>query len=952
MLLNTFAFSQTLEEVTVTAARQEQSVQDVAISVQAISSEDLANQHIETGDDLATTVPGFGYAQGIGSSVGVKIRGLTFETIGAGQTEPAITAQDGHQVGNRAFGSLGFYDAERIEVLEGPQGTLYGRNSTSGLVNFISAKPGADQYLTIGAGQDGLTRLSFGMDFDLSDSAVLRIAGTKMDRDGVIYNAGTLNDVDSQDSFGIRSTLAVQLDDRNEFTFKYERASINDTRQNLGTSACNRNHFFGCTPITTSLAPYINSPVDQGGSVSNTFNALTLINVSGADLFATSIANRVNSIDVINKDLDPLRQDRFEMAQMINVTEFDNLTVKLQATYIDQEYYHLDDNDHGNATDPLNGLVPGPLVIPTLRTFCLGTLTNVSTDRSFECSNASSFTEQYEINVVSDFDGPHNFTVGLYDYQSEAYNTYTIQTTAYLLMNDFDQHPYAALFGNQLNDHAGTLFYSTLAGQIAANRTALLTAAAGGMTALAAEASTLVATIRATCAGASAVVQGYNGTCIKDMPAEAGGLINDQRTANNSTAVYGEYYFTPLDNLKITLGGRYMDDRFITKSRNGLSDGGYSGFGNAAVAACNTTDYEACWQASAQQSGDKNETFTYLAGVQYDYDAGMVYASYKTGNRMGGSNPDSTTYGESESTQIEIGTRNVLLGGAMRLNATLFSQEVEDAQWSVIRGNSAYTELHSMTHEGLQVNVQAFVTPSTILSINALQTDSTFDTETGTAVASTALMYTYYQGSESVDPHNPTQATAYQTYTADEMIGALAGVKTAVDTACNNVPALQAYCGVVAYATDGNNNWFINPTGLVQPMINVATQGAAQRVFAQIGGNKVPGSADLETTVQLTQLYQAFGGSGTINLSYHYKDAVEGDIFNNDRFRTPDQEFFNMNATFEPDNADWYVNLWARNLTDKRYIQSVQRTSNLQGANPFITFAQGMKLGLDFGYNF
>ena len=71
------------------------------------------------------------------------------------------------------------------------------------------------------------------------------------------------------------------------------------------------------------------------------------------------------------------------------------------------------------------------------------------------------------------------------------------------------------------------------------------------------------------------------------------------------------------------------------------------------------------------------------------------------------------------------------------------------------------------------------------------------------------------------------------------------------------------------------------------------------------------------------------GGSGTVNLSYHYKDEVEGDIFNNDRFRTPDMEYFNFNVTYEPDNADWYVNLWARNLTDKRYISSVQRTSNL-----------------------
>ena len=952
MLLNTFAFAQTVEEVTVTAARKEQSVQDVAISVQAISSEDLATQHIETGDDLATTIPGFGFAQAIGSGVGVKIRGLTFETIGAGQTQPAITAQDGHQIFNRAFGTLGFYDAERIEVLEGPQGTLYGRNSTTGLVNFISAKPGADQYLTIGAGQDGLSRFSFGMDYDISDTAVLRIAGTKMDRDGVIFNAGTQNDVDDQDSWGLRSTLVVQMDDRNELTFKYERANINDSRQNLGTSACNRNAFFGCSPITTSLSPFINSPVNTGGSVSNTFNQLTLINFQGLDLFANTVAARTNDIDVINKDIDPSRQDNFEMAQLFNVTELDNMTIKLQATYIDSDYYHLDDNDHSNATIGLNGPF-GPMTIPTLRTKCLGTLTNVTTDRASECSDASGFTEQYEINIVSDFDGMHNFTVGAYDFQNEADNRYTIQTTAYLLMNDFDQHPYSALFGGTLDNHAGQNFYAVLAGAFQQNANAILTAAGQGQAALATLLTgTIGPGIAAACAAQAAANTSQNGTCIKDMPAEAGGLINDQRTGTNSTAIYGEYYFTPTDNLKFTLGGRYMDDRFMTKTRNGLSDGAYSGAGNNIVAACNTTDYEACWQASATTSSDKNETFTYLVGGQYDYDAGMVYVTYKTGNRMGGSNPDGTTFDESESTQIEIGTRNVLLGGAMRLNATMFSQEVEDAQWSIIRGNSAYTELHDMTHEGFQVNLQAFVTPSTILTVNALTTDSSFDTQTGTGVSSVALGYTYYQGSQSVDPHNPTQATSFTTYTQAEMVGPLAGVKTAIDTACGAVAALAPFCATVGYAVDNNANWFINPTGLVQPMINTVTGAAAQRVFSEIGGNKVPGAADLETTVQLTQLYQAMGGSGTVNLSYHYKDEVEGDIFNNDRFRTPDMEYFNFNATYEPDNADWYVNLWARNLTDKRYISSVQRTSNLQGANPFITFAQGMKVGLDFGYNF
>jgi hypothetical protein len=411
-----------------------------------------------------------------------------------------------------------------------------------------------------------------------------------------------------------------------------------------------------------------------------------------------------------------------------------------------------------------------------------------------------------------------------------------------------------------------------------------------------------------------------------------------------------------------------MDDRYTTQSMNNLSDGAYSSDGStAAVPECNTADYEACYQAGASIATDKNEVATYLAGVQYDYDQGMVYFSAKTGNRPGGANPDTSKYGESKSTQYEIGTKNVLLGGAMRLNATYFTQEVEDAHWSVIRVSSAYTNLHSMTHEGFQVNMQAFVTPSTILSISALATDSTFDTETGSLV--TSEVGGLYAGSTTVDPHNPTQATSFTEIAVADLkspsaTDAQKGIYALVNGGCL-ASALKNFCPFVShYAADENGNYFINPQGLVAGVVNVPASiqaGAAsdptkavlvQNVYAEIGGNKVPGSADLETNIVLTQLYQGLGGSGTINLSYRYTDEVEGDIWNNARHRTPASEFFNFNATYEPDNADWYVNLWARNLMDKRQQTSRQRTSTLQGGNPFVTFTQGMRLGLDFGYNF
>ena len=966
VLLNSLAFAQTIEEVTVTAARKEQSVQDVAISVQAITAEDLQLQHIETADDLATTVPGVDFSEALGSGVLLKIRGLLLGTIGSAGTQPAITAQNGHQVGNRPFSTIGFYDADRIEILEGPQGTLYGRNSTTGLINFITAKPGADQYLALTAGADGLSQVKFARDFQLSDTVAMRIAGSKYDRDGVVYNAGTGNDIDDRDSFGLRTTIVAEMDERNTLTFQLEKTAVNDARQNYGTSACNRDAFFGCSPLTDDFSVHLNRPTFASGSITNTFNALTDINASGADLFAATDAARVNSPDFINKDTDPFRKDNFEVAALTNVTELDNMTVTLKATYIDQDYSHVTDNDHSNASGALNGtFIPAPLFsIASLDTFCLGTLTNVTTDRAFECSQVDTQTQQYEINLVSDFDGPFNFTVGAYNYTDNSRNQYNIQTTAYLLMNSFAAHPYAALFGGTLNDYGGQTFQATFAGTLAATASQITAGVASGMqnglTQLQALGAYLTTTtgpaIRASAACAA-------GLCTKTMPAQAGGLITDQRTQRDSQAVYGEFYWDATDSLKVTLGARYMDDRFATRTMQGLSDTAYTG-----GAACLTTNYELCYNQGHTFSESKNEVATYKFALQYDYADGMVYASYVTGNRPQGANPDGTIYAESESAQIEIGTRNILFGGALRLNATFFSQEIEDSQQSVIRFSSSYVEPHDMTHEGFQLNVQGFVTPTTILSVNALVTDSTYDTEAATTagITSSAILgYAYANGSTSLDPQNPTNATSFTNFTrasatAQTVLANGATLDANLQAICGALPAAIAnVCATVAYSQDSSGNYLINPFGEVyaianaqlQPINNVQGLGT-YNVFQEIGGNKAPGTADLETTVTVTQLYQLGGGSGGVSLSYHYKDKTYGDLFNLERFATPDTEYFNANITWEPDNADWYVNIWARNILDKRYMNSISKNSNLQGGNPFLTFDQGRKVGLDFGYNF
>ena len=975
LLLNTFAFAQTVEEVTVTAARKTQSVQDVAISVQALDGDDLREQHITTGDDLAERLPGYGYSQAIGSTIATKVRGLLIPTIGAGQVAAVQYNINGHTQAATSLAEAGFLDLERLEILEGPQGTLYGRNTTTGLVNAITNKPGAPEYLDLTVGADGLTNVAGAYNFALSDSAFARIAFKKYDKDGTIYNAVTTNDIDSRDSYALRLTMDYELEDDSTFRVMYSRNQINDTRQNLGSPACKRDEFFGCSPFPGNPYDNINKPVHPVGLVNNTFNTLMLI-APGVDTYAEAAASSIQNIDTVQKTRDPSQNVNHEQGQLEYFRDLEvdsgGLTLNLKATYQDTTQAMYGDNDHSHSIGSTgligNALIPqGSLAIASLPSVCYGTLTNVVRDESFECSFPHFHSEQYELNLVSDFEGRHNFVFGAYNFQSIAFNPYWIQTIGYLSMNDFGNHPMSGLFGGLLDGYGGQAFAKAFGGTMASSdiQTGLQGLGASPTQEQLANFLTTFAvpTIQLLCSAAagplSTLDAEQNNTCIKDMPAEAGGLINDQRTHRDTMSIFGEYYLDVTDNFKLTFGVRYNDDRYWTQSMQGLSDSAYAGEDTAIAAACNAADYEACYQAGASITTDKQEEDMYKFVSQYFYDQGQVYASYTTGNRPGGSNPDTTKYDGSESTQIEIGTKNILLDGAMRLNLTAFSMEMENGQFSQIRQSSAYTELHDFTHEGVSLNVQAYVTPTTIVSLGALYLDSTMDTVAPTAENTytvAALGGIIKQGSQSIDPHNPTQATSFTNIatntalaSAYEGLGlsavAAQAAADAIDTNCAAIFG-AALCGQSTYSMDNKGNVLMNPQGLAFPIC------ASCNEFKEVGGNAVPFAADLETNVALTQLWSGYGGSGAVSLMYSFKDEHYSDWYNAEKHKVPAAEFWNLTASYSPDNADWYLNLWANNLMDKRQITSLQGTSNLQGQNIFTTFSEGMRAGLDFGLNF
>ena len=116
------SISQEVEEVVVTATKKEESIQDIAVSIQAFDASSIAADQIYDLSDLAEVVPGFGVSKSIGSGSAFLMRGIGSFGIGAAVTGSFVAAVNGHSVSESVMSDLGFIDLERIEVLKRPTG--------------------------------------------------------------------------------------------------------------------------------------------------------------------------------------------------------------------------------------------------------------------------------------------------------------------------------------------------------------------------------------------------------------------------------------------------------------------------------------------------------------------------------------------------------------------------------------------------------------------------------------------------------------------------------------------------------------------------------------------------------------------------------------------------------------------------------------------------------------
>jgi len=484
--------------IVVTAQRQAQRLQDVPIAVSAFSAENLEAQQIENSSDLQLTLPNVTFTKTNFTAASFTIRGIGDLCVGVScDSATAIHQNESPLFATRLF-ETEFFDLERIEVLRGPQGTLFGRNATSGVVNVVTAKP---DFSGIHAGIEGeygnfeSYRVKGFINVPLTDSLGVRVAGLYLNRDGYTRNLFDDSRIDGRDLYAVRGSVRWEPtpDTTLDLIGYYFRES--DDRLRIQKQVCQRDptgilgclnnrRDFGVTNYistfvgTLSSREFLTTQLGAGAG-----QALGLGSLYGPDAYA----NFTNPADVrvVNTDFQPEYFTSEHIYQGRLEHNFGPITLTVDGLYQlvkvnSRQDYNLSVQDRTIYAPALNSLaffgangiptglaspafVPGssayfgPVASALIPNGPNGVLCTSDTDETgtgafggnsicantpldFDRSNQRNESWSIEGIVSSDFDGMFNFLVG------GIYSEYTLTENSYYV-NGFGIDYIAGLLG-------------------------------------------------------------------------------------------------------------------------------------------------------------------------------------------------------------------------------------------------------------------------------------------------------------------------------------------------------------------------------------------------------------------------------------------------------------------------------------------------------------------------
>ena len=200
-----------LEEIIVTAEKRSESLQDLSQAVTALSGEDIDNRNLTTFVDLSSIAPGVTVAKNEGFKTVISIRGVGNETNQNAIANPSVSYHlDGIYVASPFALHTDFLDLERIELLRGPQGTLFGQNSTGGAINVITKAPDTEEFTgkaDVTVGNYNLVRARGSVNIPISATMALRASAASHNHEGFSKNITLDQGLDQADNFSGRARL-------------------------------------------------------------------------------------------------------------------------------------------------------------------------------------------------------------------------------------------------------------------------------------------------------------------------------------------------------------------------------------------------------------------------------------------------------------------------------------------------------------------------------------------------------------------------------------------------------------------------------------------------------------------------------------------------------------------------------------------------------------------------
>ena len=936
--------------IIVTAQRQAQSLQEVPIAVSAFDAEALESQQIENAADLQLTLPNVSFAKGNFTASTFTIRGIGDLCVGVTcDSATAIHANGSPLFGTRLF-ETEFFDLERVEVLRGPQGTLFGRNATSGVVNIVTAKPdltgfGASAEFEYGNFNSIEAR---GMvNAPIGDTIGARVSGIYIKRDGYTTNLFNDSDVDDRDLYAVRGSLRFEPTsdttiDLMGYYFREEDSRLRNQKQAcqrdpLGILGClNNRRDFDITNANSTIGAVLAS--SEFLAIQGIPAALGLGSLYGPDAFAGF--DKPDDVRTVNTAFTPFYFAEEIQAQARIEQRIGAMTLTATGLYQDTEVdsrqdYFLGIQDRAGFATALNTLsffgatglptglappappfIPGssgyfsPIVEALIPNGPQGTLCTSDNDDgnrgsfegnsvcgdtplSFDRSSETRESWNAELLLASDFGGAFNFLLGgIYAKSTTTDNSYYVNSFAL---------DYASSILGSFGSLSGGLPPSYLATSMFRN--------------------------------------------------------NSLESNLESFGIFGEVYFDITDRLTFTGGLRYNDDKKDVTARNTLASflNPYSNDGDAFDSPFVGTFDADLGVAGNQLVQFREVGFDEITGrAVLDYEVtpdNTVYASYSRGYKSGGINPPlipifqvPESFGSETIDAFEIGSKNVFANGKLQLNATAFYYKYSGLQLSRIVARTSVNDSIDATIWGVEVESVIRPDPDWLINLTLSYLNAEVDgdqffsnpRDPGGGDPDAVIIKDISNGSNCA-------VTGPGRGIADAFV---AGVNAALGLrgpeefpADGNLPSSGAFsiCDVLAGAVPMNSG------------INVLSPG----VEVNINGNKLPQAPEMKAAMGV-QYTAEFDNGMTLVPRFDLALTGEqyGNIFNGRVNRI--KPFVQANAIVQLNSADerWFIRGFVQNIFDSSSVTGLYVTDASSGNFTNIYTLEPRRYGVAIGGSF